>query len=62
MFTIKIMKIIQKHIDWLNTNTLTQEELAKIKGKTSRQIRNDIKNGKVTAYKLKAQVLYENKY
>lgn len=53
-------KTIQKHIDWLNTNTLTQEELAKKKGKTSRQIRNDIKNNKVTAYKLKAHVLYEN--
>jgi len=54
------MKTIKKYVDWLNTNTLTQEELAEKKGKSSRQIRNDIKSNKVTPYKLKAQVLYES--
>jgi transcriptional antiterminator len=53
------MKTIQKHIDWLNTNTLTQEELAEKKGVTSRTIRNKIRKGEITQYKLKAIVLHE---
>lgn len=54
------MKTIKKYVDWLNTNALTQEELAKSKGVTSRTIRNDVTKKKVTAYQLKARVLYEN--
>jgi DNA-binding XRE family transcriptional regulator len=52
-------KTIQKHIDWLNTNTLTQEELAKSKGVTSRTIRNETTKKKIKVYKLKAIRLYE---
>jgi DNA-binding XRE family transcriptional regulator len=53
-------KQIKKYVDWLNTNTLTQEELAKSKGVTSRTIRNETTRKKIKVYKLKAIRLYEN--
>jgi predicted transcriptional regulator len=54
------MKPIQKHIDWLNTNTLTQEELAKKKGVSTRLIRYQAKSGKIKSYKVKNDTLYES--
>ena len=53
------MKKIKKYVDWLNKNALTQEELAKSKGVTSRTIRNKITAKKIKQYELKSDKLYE---